>query len=496
MEEKKYIEPLYEEEEYDEIDIMELLRKLFSEWRLILKWCGIAAVVGLVIGFSIPKEYTVESKMAPESVAKGAGGSLGSLASLAGISLGSMSSDDAVYPDLYPDIMKSTPFIVELFPVQVDFKHKKELMSADYYTYLKEYTRSPWWSGVISAPFKALGWFMGLFREKTEPVEGYADLNPKELTEEQEEIAKSIRKSIALSVDKKTSVLVLTVTAQDPWVAARISEEAIALVRGRQRTLTVNSEKAKPVWNSSNPTVAAVNESGIVQGLTAGLSLITATWKGYTASCYVSVLGISTEALINTGKPKLSNLGRIVLAGSSSMDLWYSAPQAFAPYKVLNMAVGGSKVSDWLKWYPDMIVRYKPSAVVLYVGANDLANGNGVRGADNAQNTIALLNQLSSRLKDVPIYYVGVCPCHIRKGAWQEIAMSNSLVSSYCNVTKNVYYLDLPSKIVRSDGTPDPELFLPDKLHPSTKGYLVWKEHVAGPVKKNLKKSTKKSGKS
>ena len=243
MEEKKYIEPLYEEEEYDEIDIMELLRKLFSEWRLILKWCGIAAVVGLVIGFSIPKEYTVESKMAPESVAKGAGGSLGSLASLAGISLGSMSSDDAVYPDLYPDIMKSTPFIVELFPVQVDFKHKKELMSADYYTYLKEYTRRPWWSGVISAPFKALGWFMGLFREKTEPVEGYADLNPKELTEEQEEIAKSIRKSIALSVDKKTSVLVLTVTAQDPKVAAKISEEAI--VRLQTYVTNYRTEKSR-----------------------------------------------------------------------------------------------------------------------------------------------------------------------------------------------------------------------------------------------------------
>ena len=244
MEEKKYIEPLYEDEEYDEIDIMELLRKLFSEWRLILKWCGIAAVVGLVIGFSIPKEYTVESKMAPESVSRSnSGGSLSSLASLAGISLGSMSSDDAVYPDLYPDIMKSTPFIVELFPVQVDFKHKKELMSADYYTYLKEYTRSPWWSGVISAPFKALGWFMGLFREKTEPVEGYADLNPKELTEEQEEIAKSIRKSIALSVDKKTSVLVLTVTAQDPKVAAKISEEAI--VRLQTYVTNYRTEKSR-----------------------------------------------------------------------------------------------------------------------------------------------------------------------------------------------------------------------------------------------------------
>lgn len=228
MEEKNYTQPQYVEEEYDEIDIMELLRKLFKEWRLILKWCGVAAVVGLVIGFSIPREYTVNSKLAPESVSKSGGGSLGSLASLAGISLGSMSSADAVYPDLYPDIVASTPFVVELFPVQVEFKQKKAPMTADYYTYLKEYTHGPWWGKVMGAPFKALGWFMGLFREKEEPVEGYASLNPSELTEEQEKIAKAIRESVVLSVDKKTSIISLAVTAQDPKVAAQVSEEVIS----------------------------------------------------------------------------------------------------------------------------------------------------------------------------------------------------------------------------------------------------------------------------
>ncbi|MBP5336691.1 MAG: chain-length determining protein, partial [Bacteroidales bacterium] len=152
MEEKKYVEPQQIEEEYDEIDIMELLRKLFKEWKLILKWCGIAAVVGIVIAFSLPKEYTVNSKLAPESASKSGGGSLGSLASLAGISLGSVSGADAVYPDLYPDIISSTPFVVELFPVQVDFTAKKQEMKADYYTYLKEYTHGPWWGKVIGFP--------------------------------------------------------------------------------------------------------------------------------------------------------------------------------------------------------------------------------------------------------------------------------------------------------------------------------------------------------
>jgi len=243
MEEKRYSAPQYVEEEYDEIDIMELLRKLLKDWKLILKWCAVAAVVGIVIAFSIPKEYTVTSKMAPETVSKSGGGSLGSLASLAGINLGSMSTADAVYPDLYPDIVASTPFVIELFPVQVEFKDRKTDRKADYYTYLKEYTHGPWWGKVTSAPFKALGWFMGLFREKVEPVEGYARLDPSSLTQEQEEIAKAIRSSISLAVDKKTSVITLTVTAQDPRVAARISEEVIA----RLKTFVTNyrTEKAR-----------------------------------------------------------------------------------------------------------------------------------------------------------------------------------------------------------------------------------------------------------
>lgn len=228
MEENKHTQAPYTEEEYDEIDIMELLRKLFKEWKLILKWVGVAAVAGLVIAFSLPQEFTVNSKLAPEVVSRSGGGSLSSLASLAGINLGSMSTSDAVYPDLYPDIVSSTPFVVELFPVQVEFKDKKTPMTTDYYTYLKEYTHGPWWGKVISAPFKLLGWFMGLFREKVEPVEGYASLNPAELTLEQAEIAKAISESIQLSVDKKTSVISLTVTAQDPKVAAKISEEVIS----------------------------------------------------------------------------------------------------------------------------------------------------------------------------------------------------------------------------------------------------------------------------
>lgn len=211
------------EEQYDEIDITELLRTLFSNWRSLLKWCGIAAVIGLVIGFSIPKEYTVVSKLAPEIASKSGSSSLSSLASMAGINLNTMSTSDAVYPEIYPEIISSTPFVTDLFSIPVEFKHKKDTVKTDLYDYLDNYTRSPWWSAVLGAPFKLLGLITG---GKKEDV-GDVGVNPSELTMDQERIAKAINSNISLVVDKKTYGITITVTAQDPHVAAQLSQDVI-----------------------------------------------------------------------------------------------------------------------------------------------------------------------------------------------------------------------------------------------------------------------------
>lgn len=214
-------------EEYDEIDIMELVRKLLKDWKKLLRWCCYGAVAGLVVAFSLPETFSTTTKMAPEVASKPGGGNLGSLASLAGINLGSMGTSDAVSPDLYPEVVRSTPFMVELFSVPVSFKYKKQDMTTDLYDYMKNYTRIPWWSKVIKLPFKALGWFMGLFREKEEALEGYADINPSELTLEQSKVLNSLLGNISVSVDKKTGVISTAVTAQDPHVAATVAKEVI-----------------------------------------------------------------------------------------------------------------------------------------------------------------------------------------------------------------------------------------------------------------------------
>ena len=128
-----------DKKQVQEIDLIEVARKIWAKRKLVFKNCCIAAVVGVIVAFSIPKEYETKVTLAPEiaSGKNGLSGSLGSLASLAGINLGNMTSEDAISPELYPDILKSTPFLVELFNVQVETK------KGDLKTTLYDYGRTP-----------------------------------------------------------------------------------------------------------------------------------------------------------------------------------------------------------------------------------------------------------------------------------------------------------------------------------------------------------------
>lgn len=217
MEENKQQQPVEEQE----IDLLELARKLWDARRLIIKWCVIGAVVGLVVAFSIPKEYTTTVKLAPElQGSKPSSGGLSSLASMAGINLNSMNTVDAVYPELYPDVVSSIPFATELFDVPVTDLEGE--LQTTVYGYLFEHTRSPWWSAVLGLPGKIIGWTLSLFKDDEESGEGQTD--PFQLTKDEMIVVKNLNERISCSVDPKSYVVTLSVTMQDPLISATLTD--------------------------------------------------------------------------------------------------------------------------------------------------------------------------------------------------------------------------------------------------------------------------------
>jgi hypothetical protein len=198
-----------------EIDIIELLAKLWKSRRLIIKWGIIGAVVGLIAGFSIPKTYRVSAMLAPETQQR-VGSGVSSIASMMGVSLDN--SMDAIDYEMYPDVIASTPFLFELLDLEV--KTKDGQIDTTLQNYILKHQKSPWWCHVIGAPFKALGWAISLVKpEEESDGSGEVQLDVYNLPKEERAVIKYLADKINVAVDKKTGKTSMSLEMQDPLVA-------------------------------------------------------------------------------------------------------------------------------------------------------------------------------------------------------------------------------------------------------------------------------------
>ena len=209
-----------------EIDLTPYVKKLVRHWKTVLLWAFVAAVIGFGVAKSIPKQYTVVSKVSPELSYRN--NSLSSLASLAGVNLNTLNSTDALLPTVYPEIVNSIPFMTDLFDMPVEFTSRKETVDTTLYAYLKDYTKSPWWGAVVSAPFQLIDWFRGVVTgAKDDDSDGIVEVDKFKLTKAQYKVARAMCRNIKAQADKKTFVITLTTTMQDPVIAAQVSQAVI-----------------------------------------------------------------------------------------------------------------------------------------------------------------------------------------------------------------------------------------------------------------------------
>ncbi|MBR5841906.1 MAG: chain-length determining protein [Bacteroidaceae bacterium] len=216
------IPPQYELE--DEIDIMEYVAKLWKHRKMIIKWCCVGAFIGLVVGFSLPKTYSAGATLAPEMEQR-MGSGVSSIASMMGVNVNN--SLDAISYEMYPDVVHSTPFIVGLFDLPVQFERKDTVVNTTLIDYMLEYQKSPWWTPIINAPFKALGWCVSLIKgdeDEEDEVGGDTTRNPVCLSKKERAVVKYFSEAIQISVDKKSGKTQIRMKMQDPLVVYTVME--------------------------------------------------------------------------------------------------------------------------------------------------------------------------------------------------------------------------------------------------------------------------------
>lgn len=211
--------------EGQEIDLMGLVLKLWNRRKTFLKVLGGALVVGLVMAFSIPKEYSVTVTLAAESTRR-TSSSLASAASMLGLGdLAGSSERDALNILLFPDILASNPFALELYNMPVKpVKSEKNMPLNEYMDTMKR----PWWSTIMGLPSKMIGGITSLFSNKEENNGIEKDtLNLFRLSKKEAGKLSAIKMTMQAKVDKKTGITTVTVTMQDADVAAIVADSVV-----------------------------------------------------------------------------------------------------------------------------------------------------------------------------------------------------------------------------------------------------------------------------
>lgn len=210
-----------------EIDLLEIVRKIIGIRKTLYKAAIVGALIGLVIGFSIPKKYTVTVTLSPEmGSSKGNSGLAGLAASFLG-SGASMGADgsDALNAALSSDIVSSTPFLLDLLNMQVP-SSQKDGKEMDLSAYLDSQS-SPWWSYIIGMPGMVIGGIKDLLSSDEEETDKSSMNGMFTLTEEESKKILSLKKNISVVMDKKTVVTNVSVTLQNPKVTAVVADSVV-----------------------------------------------------------------------------------------------------------------------------------------------------------------------------------------------------------------------------------------------------------------------------
>ena len=201
-----------------EIDVIASILLVLKEWKLLLKFCVIGGVVGVVVALCSQKRYTTTVLMAPEIPNPSSSmGALGSMGSMLGVKLGATMTSDAIYPESYPDVLATTDFAIGLFGVEV--VPMDSVKSVPYYKHLIRSNNVPFWN----YPQIWLSMLIEYIKDEDKKALG-TEIDPFRLSKKETKMIEWIKSNVTAVVDKKTSVITLSVTDVDPQVSALMAD--------------------------------------------------------------------------------------------------------------------------------------------------------------------------------------------------------------------------------------------------------------------------------
>lgn len=170
----------------------------------------------------------------------------------------------------------------------------------------------------------------------------------------------------------------------------------------------------------------------------------------------------------------------IVAFGSSSLKIWNKTiNDDLAPLTIIPRGFGGSTMNDALYYLDRVVIPYKPRAVILYEGDNDVAAG--ISPQKIYDTFLKLVAKIHKELPETRIYFISIKPSPSRWNVWPQMQETNRLIENECDRDLRLTYVDVATSMLDTQGQPMNELFTSDRLHMNKQGYVIWR-NVLKPI--------------
>lgn len=168
---------------------------------------------------------------------------------------------------------------------------------------------------------------------------------------------------------------------------------------------------------------------------------------------------------------------RLLVAGSSIMQRWTTITNDLAPVPVFNRAVSSSTAFQWMPaadagYWESRVTAQDNPALLLYLGSNDIANGNDFYDVYLRLNTI--LTEFWTEYPGAPVLYVSVIrsPLKAANGQALDVDDLNIMMDNLAFAEPLLHFVDINPALVDADGNAlEPGLFTSDNNHLTATGY-------------------------
>ena len=163
----------------------------------------------------------------------------------------------------------------------------------------------------------------------------------------------------------------------------------------------------------------------------------------------------------------------VLFLGSSSINLWDTIYEDFAPLKLIRRSYGGATLRDMIYNYNTIAKGYTPKSILLYV-ENDLGNHKeGVNAVKCFDLFRIFIDKLKKDYPNTPLIVVSLKPSQHKADQLKDQLLVNALLEE--NATAQGYtYVDITKVMYDEAGNLRTDIFKADNLHMNAAGYKLW----------------------